>query len=78
MRRAVAVLLLIAALPLSALAAGPAGPVDAIAMIDFRRGPQVKVGAWGDLIAVQGDPLADVTVLEHVTFVMKGGDVVRR
>ena len=39
---------------------------------------QVKVGAWGDLVAVQGDPLADVTVLERVTFVMKGGDVVRR
>ena len=38
---------------------------------------QVKIGAWGDLIAVQGDPLADVTVLERVTFVMKGGDVVR-
>ena len=39
---------------------------------------QVAVGRWGDLIAVQGDPLADVTVLERVTFVMKGGDVVRR
>ena len=39
---------------------------------------QVAVGRWGDLIAVQGDPLADVTVLERVTFVMKGGDVVKR
>ncbi|MFZ4605661.1 MAG: metal-dependent hydrolase family protein [Caulobacter sp.] len=38
---------------------------------------QVAVGRWGDLIAVQGDPLADVSVLEHVTFVMKGGVVVR-
>ncbi|MDO8296463.1 MAG: amidohydrolase family protein [Caulobacter sp.] len=38
---------------------------------------QVAVGRYGDLIAVQGDPLADVTVLEHVTFVMKGGAVVR-
>jgi len=38
---------------------------------------QVAVGRWGDLIAVKGDPLADVTVLEHVTFVMKGGVVVR-
>lgn len=38
---------------------------------------QVAVGRYGDLIAVQGDPLADVTVLEHVTFVMKGGVVVR-
>ena len=39
---------------------------------------QVSAGRWGDLIAVQGDPLADVTVLEKVSFVMKGGVVVRR
>jgi imidazolonepropionase-like amidohydrolase len=32
-------------------------------------------GMPADLIAVRGDPLADVTVLEHVTFVMKGGVV---
>jgi imidazolonepropionase-like amidohydrolase len=38
---------------------------------------QVAVGRFGDIIAVQGDPLADVTVLERVTFVMKGGVVVR-
>jgi imidazolonepropionase-like amidohydrolase len=34
-------------------------------------------GAFADLIAVPGDPLADVTELERVTFVMKGGKVVR-
>ena len=34
-------------------------------------------GAWGDVIAVDGDPLQDVTVLEHVKFVVKGGDVVK-
>jgi imidazolonepropionase-like amidohydrolase len=34
-------------------------------------------GAFADVIAVQGDPLADVTELERVTFVMKGGKVVR-
>jgi imidazolonepropionase-like amidohydrolase len=39
---------------------------------------QVAVGRYGDLIGVQGDPLADVTVLERVTFVMKGGEVVKR
>jgi imidazolonepropionase-like amidohydrolase len=39
---------------------------------------QVAVGRYGDLIGVQGDPLADVTVLERVTFVMKGGVVVKR
>jgi imidazolonepropionase-like amidohydrolase len=37
----------------------------------------VEHGAWGDLIAVDGDPLQDVTTLERVKFVMKGGEVVR-
>ncbi|MDB5442769.1 MAG: amidohydrolase [Phenylobacterium sp.] len=35
----------------------------------------VQAGRYADLIAVTGDPLADVTVLEHVQFVMKGGVV---
>jgi len=34
-------------------------------------------GAWADLIAVDGDPGKDVTTLERVKFVMKGGEVVR-
>ena len=34
-------------------------------------------GAWADLIAVRGDPLTDVTVLERPAFVMKGGVVYR-
>jgi len=34
-------------------------------------------GAWADLIAVDGDPVKDVTTLERVKFVMKGGEVVR-
>jgi len=32
-------------------------------------------GKYADIIAVDADPLADVTALEHVTFVMKGGVV---
>jgi len=35
----------------------------------------VEVGKWADLIAVDGDPTKDVTILEHVKFVMKGGTV---
>jgi imidazolonepropionase-like amidohydrolase len=37
----------------------------------------IEPGKWGDIIAVDGDPLQDVTTLEHVKFVMKGGDVVK-
>jgi imidazolonepropionase-like amidohydrolase len=35
----------------------------------------VQPGRYADIIAVAGDPLKDVTVLEHVQFVMKGGQV---
>ncbi len=34
-------------------------------------------GKFADLVAVCGDPLADITELERVKFVMKGGQVVR-
>lgn len=38
----------------------------------------LKPGKYGDLIAVKGDPLADVTELEHVDFVMKEGVVYKQ
>jgi len=37
----------------------------------------LESGHYADLIAVDGDPLADITVLQHVKFVMKGGVVVK-
>lgn len=37
----------------------------------------LEPGAWGDIVAVDGDPLKDVTTLERVKFVMKGGEVVK-
>ena len=36
----------------------------------------IAPGKLADLIAVPGDPLKDVTVTEHVAWVMKGGKVV--
>lgn len=33
----------------------------------------IKPGAFGDLVGVMGDPTKDITLLEHPTFVMKGG-----
>ena len=48
---------------------------------DRRRGPHrprqqrrfARAGRWADLIAVKGDPLQDVRVLENVSFVMRAG-----
>jgi imidazolonepropionase-like amidohydrolase len=38
----------------------------------------VEAGKLADIVAVPGDPLADVSVMEKVEFVMKGGVVYRR
>jgi len=38
----------------------------------------IEVGKFADIIAVPGDPLSDISVLEKVDFVMKGGQVYRR
>jgi imidazolonepropionase-like amidohydrolase len=35
----------------------------------------IEPGKWADIVAVSGDPLKDITQLEHVNFVMKGGVV---
>ncbi len=39
---------------------------------------QLKPGYYADIVAVPGNPLNDISVVEHVSFVMKGGEVVRR
>jgi imidazolonepropionase-like amidohydrolase len=37
---------------------------------------EIKPGAYADIVAVYGDPLADITKLESVDFVMQEGEVV--
>jgi len=38
---------------------------------------ELKPGYFADIVAVPGNPLEDITAVEHVSFVMKGGKVVR-
>ena len=35
----------------------------------------IEPGKWADIIAIDGDPLKDVKILQHVPFVMKSGVV---
>jgi imidazolonepropionase-like amidohydrolase len=38
----------------------------------------IKPGKFADIIAVSGDPLADVSTLENVKFVMKDGKIYKQ
>ena len=38
----------------------------------------LKAGYYADIIAVPGDPLTDITALQKVAFVMKGGVVFKK
>jgi imidazolonepropionase-like amidohydrolase len=38
----------------------------------------IKPGKFADIIAVAGDPLADVSTLENVKFVMKDGKIYKQ
>jgi len=39
---------------------------------------ELKPGYYADIVAVPGNPLDDISVVEHVRFVMKNGEVVRQ
>jgi imidazolonepropionase-like amidohydrolase len=61
--------------PLQSIQAATINAADLLGWSDKIGG--LEPGKWGDIIAVDGDPLLDVTTLEHVKFVMKGGEVVK-
>jgi len=60
--------------PMQAIVAGTSAAADLLGW--GHRVGTVAPGYLADLAAVRGDPLADVTVLERVDWVMKGGAVV--
>ena len=61
--------------PLQAIQAATVNDADLLGWSD--KVGTIEPGKWADIIAVDGDPLADVTTLEKVKFVMKGGEVVK-
>ena len=60
--------------PIEAIRTATSGAADLLGVGD--RGT-IAPGQLADLVAVPGDPLKDIKVMEQVSFVMKGGVVVR-
>jgi imidazolonepropionase-like amidohydrolase len=61
--------------PLQAIQAATINDADLLGWSD--KVGTIAPGKWADIVAVDGDPLGDVTTLERVKFVMKGGEVVK-
>ncbi len=61
--------------PLEALQAASVSAADLLGWQD--RVGAIEAGLLGDLVAVRGDPLADISQVRDVGFVMKGGRVVQ-
>jgi imidazolonepropionase-like amidohydrolase len=59
--------------PLEAIRAATVNAAELIGWQD--RVGAIEVGQFTDSTAVDGDPLADITVLQQVKFVMKGGTI---
>jgi imidazolonepropionase-like amidohydrolase len=63
---------------LTPLEAIQAATINAAELMNWQdRVGAIEPGKFADLIAVDGDPLADITVLQKVKFIMKGGKVVK-
>jgi len=60
--------------PLEAIQAATLNAAEALGRDDVG---VLEAGRYADMIAVGGDPSADVTLLEAVPVVIKGGEVVK-
>jgi imidazolonepropionase-like amidohydrolase len=64
---------------MSPLAALEAGLLNGAKLLGWQdRIGALKPGYWADIVAVPGNPLADISVLQRVSFVMKGGVIYRK
>ena len=59
--------------PLAAIQTGTLNAADLMGWSD--KVGVLEAGKWADIIAVKGDPLRDIKLLQHVSFVMKSGVV---
>jgi imidazolonepropionase-like amidohydrolase len=61
--------------PLQSIQAATVNAADLLGWSD--KVGTIEPGKWADVVGVDGDPLRNVTTLQHVKFVMKGGVVVK-
>jgi imidazolonepropionase-like amidohydrolase len=61
--------------PIEVIRAATMNGADLLGM--SRQLGSIEPGKFADIIGVAGDPLTDVSELRRVTFVMKGGDVIK-
>jgi len=59
--------------PMQAIRSGTTVTAELLGWSD--RAGTIEAGEWADIVAVSGDPLKDITELQRVKFVMKGGAV---
>ena len=59
--------------PMQAIRSGTVVPAELLGWSD--KIGTIEAGKWADIVAVSGDPLSDITELQRVKFVMKGGAV---
>ncbi len=62
--------------PVASLQAATVGAADLLGQSKLIG--SIKAGKYADIIAVKGDPLADITIMEHVQFVMKEGVIYKQ
>jgi imidazolonepropionase-like amidohydrolase len=61
--------------PLEAIRAATTNAAELMGLSD--KVGSIQSGKYADVIAVSGNPVADIGELEHVRFVMKGGVIVK-
>jgi imidazolonepropionase-like amidohydrolase len=59
--------------PIQAIRSATTTPAEMMGMQNDLGG--ITTGKYADLVALKGDPLSDITLLQKIDFVMKGGEV---
>lgn len=62
---------------MTALHALQTATINAADLLGVTDRAELKVGRLADIIAVDGNPLDDIRVMENVVFVMKGGEIIK-